>query len=90
VSGQYEIVEQGSAEDIGQQVDVTLRTPRGAIPAVPDFGLPDQTFQPDQGAIDATIEKWVPDAAPTIETTIINPADTGSARIDVDVEDSGT
>jgi len=41
----FAVIEQDSAEEIEDCVEVVLRTMAGSRVEVPDFGIPDETFQ---------------------------------------------
>jgi phage baseplate assembly protein W len=45
VNGDFAVVEQGSIEDIEQNVMAVLRTIVGSRIDAPDFGIPDETFE---------------------------------------------
>lgn len=66
-NGSVAQVEQDSVEDIEDCVEAVLRTPEGSRVEVPDFGIPDATFEqlgPDLSAKTylAAVDEWEPRA----------------------------
>lgn len=61
----FSVEEQGSAQEIRDQVEVVLRTPQGSRPEMPEFGIPDLTFRQvaagglDVSDVEQLVEQWV-------------------------------
>lgn len=73
-NGQLATVEQDSAPELADRVNVLVRTPPGWLDGRPGFGLADQRFRKagaDVTVVGRQIETWVPDAAAVVDE---NPA----------------
>lgn len=61
--GTVQLLMQDSYEDISSSVEMILSTPQGWRTALPQFGIPDPTFQaPNQNVWLAAISRWEPRA----------------------------
>lgn len=72
VNGQFATVEQGSAADLEQRVNVLCRTPPGWLDDKPSFGLADQAFRrggADVPYVTGQLKQWVPDAVVAASVT---------------------
>jgi phage baseplate assembly protein W len=85
--GDFAQVEQGTLDDVRQNVLVLLRTPLGVRPLAPDVGVQDPTFTTvDPEALQATLtdaDTGEPRARVTVTADPIDPA--GEQRVAVDV-----
>lgn len=71
--GKAETVEDGSIDEVRQNVAVLLSTLEGERLVVPDYGIEDMTFEPqsripDRVAIEAVVSRWEPRARIEFET----------------------
>lgn len=81
-----ETVEDGTLEEVTQNVRVILTTHRGSRLAVPTFGIPDPTFgvaggTPNPAVVQAAVEEWEPRAE--VELIYGTPSDDGVAPVQV-------
>lgn len=79
-----EVVEQDTAEEIAQCVEVVLSYPVGLRIDLPDFGINDQTFReqgPDVDEIRTAILRWEPRADATVDPILYTDDISGSARV---------
>jgi phage baseplate assembly protein W len=65
---QAAVVEDGSSEEIRQNVEALLATRTGERLVVPDYGVSDPTFDlvsraPDTGEIESVVARWEPRAS---------------------------
>jgi phage baseplate assembly protein W len=72
VGGQFAVVEQGTIDEVRDQVEVLIRTPRGSRLDLPDFGIDDPTFrsEPDLDEIRDAIETYAEGAVVHIDSEI--------------------
>ena len=60
-TGSFAVVDQGTVEEIAQNVATILATPLGSRIEVPDFGIPDPTFVgASSAAVLAAVNEWEP------------------------------
>lgn len=73
----FAVVEQDTEEEIRASVETIVRYPIGTRPELPDFGVPDHTFQQgtqiDLAPILAAVARWEPRAATLAQTLSITP-----------------
>lgn len=66
--GRLATVEQGTVEELAQNVAVILATPVGSRVEVPEFGAPRPDFLgPDPAGMAAAVDEWEPRATLTVE-----------------------
>lgn len=70
VNGLPVMVEQDSAQEIAECVEVILRYPAGSCVDLPEFGIPDPTFAQnglDLDVVRDVVEEWEPRAEAVLE-----------------------
>lgn len=92
LTGHVREAEQDSVEDVAGCVEVILRTPRGFRDELPEFGLPDPAFKPQEVTIEAmrvAVTEWEPRAVATFEDQS-NAFELGVQRIRATIDRGGS